>query len=116
MSIIIAKGEQITKCANNTSTSNQMFTFGKGNRYSYHKKPISNNLYNHPSSFETSIKNKKGFSEAFQEKKYRYRIVIKKNLQIHALMRIQYAEKILLIEEMIKQPHGKYVAILAIEF
>ena len=74
MSIIVAKGEQITRCANNTSTSNQMYTFGKGNRDSYHKKSVCNSLYNIPSSFSSSIKENKGFSLGFGNKLFTKKI------------------------------------------
>ena len=57
MSIIVAKGAQITQCANNNSTSNQMYSFGKGKRFVYYKKAICNSQYNLQTSFINSIKN-----------------------------------------------------------
>ena len=62
MSLIIAKGEQITRSSNNTSTSNQMFSFGKGKRFDFYPKSYSQNVnfYNIPSCFNSIKKN--GFS------------------------------------------------------
>mmetsp|Transcript_13838 Transcript_13838/g.14389 ORF Transcript_13838/g.14389 Transcript_13838/m.14389 type:complete len:298 (+) Transcript_13838:3-896(+) len=51
MSLIIAKGEQITRSANNTSKSNQMFSFGVGKRFSQKITPQTQNFYDLPSSF-----------------------------------------------------------------
>lgn len=63
MSVIVAKGEQITKCSKNTSTSNQMFTFGIGDRFKKQAKSITQNYYNLPTTFTTN--HKKGFSMGY---------------------------------------------------
>lgn len=57
MSVIIAKGEQITQCAYNNSTSHQMYSFGIGKRFADPKINIDS-YYIPPSSFSSN----KGFS------------------------------------------------------
>ena len=49
MSVIVAKGSQITRCGNNTSTSNQMYSFGVGKRFNK-VKALSQSFYDLPSS------------------------------------------------------------------
>lgn len=57
MSVIIAKGEQITQCAYNNSTAHQMFSFGIGKRFA-NPKINMDSYYIPPSSFSVN----KGFS------------------------------------------------------
>lgn len=68
MSIIIAKGAQITQCANNTSTSNQMYSFGKDAKATKQQKSITQNYYNLPSSFKTTTKVKSGITLGYGER------------------------------------------------
>ena len=68
MSIIIAKGAQITQCANNTSTSNQMYSFGKDSKATKQQKSITQNYYNLPSSFKTTTKVKSGITLGYGER------------------------------------------------
>lgn len=68
MSVIIAKGEQITKCSNNTSTSNQMFSFGVGNRFKKRNASLTQNYYDIPSSFKPN--NNKGCAMGFGSRQF----------------------------------------------
>ncbi len=70
MSVIVAKGAQITQCTINTSSSNQMYSFSKDKRFKVQHQAKTNNFYNIPSSIKTpknsSVKAKSttfGYSE-----------------------------------------------------
>jgi hypothetical protein len=67
MSVIVAKGEQITKCSKNTSTSNQMFTFGIGDRFKKQQKSLTQTFYDVPTAFNAN--HKKGFSMGYGVRK-----------------------------------------------
>lgn len=63
MSVVVAKGIQITQSATNTSSSNQMYSFGIGKRSNFLKSVVvTDAFYDIPNSFSISLKKKKGFS------------------------------------------------------
>lgn len=62
MSVTIAKGAQITRCGNNTSKSNQMYSFGYGKKCNYYRKPQTQVYYDIQSCFSQNVKENKGVS------------------------------------------------------